>query len=39
VWFCESFRFDHPATQCHIMSAEIDRRLASTSPGNDRESN
>lgn len=24
-------RFDHPATDCRIMGAEIDRRLASTS--------
>jgi DNA-binding transcriptional MerR regulator len=22
-------RFDHPATECHVMGAEIDRRLAS----------
>jgi DNA-binding transcriptional MerR regulator len=24
-------RFDHPATDCHIMGAEIDRRLAESS--------
>lgn len=25
-------RYDHPATDCRIMGAEIDRRLASTAP-------
>jgi MerR family transcriptional regulator, copper efflux regulator len=25
-------RFDHPATECQIMGAEIDRRLARTDP-------
>ncbi len=27
--FC---RFDHPATECQVMGAEIDRRLAATGP-------
>mgnify|MGYP002403919402 CR=1 FL=1 len=25
-------RYDHPATECRIMGAEIDRRLAATAP-------
>lgn len=25
-------RYDHPATQCHIMGAEIERRLALSAP-------
>jgi hypothetical protein len=25
-------RYDHPATDCQIMGAEIDRRLAATAP-------